>query len=172
MKPQDHQTERSERGRPEEITIEHKKPGSRLSKRTTSKSGRGSHRKPLLLCVTLRDSKNSTSSQAPPALRDNRNSTARPRKVPDAELKAMSNLGPTGRRRKFWNSSCGCHQPNCQVLGVRYTSSTVNATFHLPESVKDRRVISMSPASCPDVRQAECLGKSRCEPICRIAWKF
>ena len=38
------------------------------------------------------------------------NSRAIQRKL---EWKAMSNLGPTGRKCKFWNSSCGCHQPNC-----------------------------------------------------------
>ena len=58
----------------------------------------------------LEDTRKQRQFTSRPALRDNKNSTAR---VPDAEWKAMSNLGPTGWRCKFWNSSCGCHQPNC-----------------------------------------------------------
>ena len=57
--------------------------------------------------------KKSTSSQALLAKRDNRNSTALPRRDPDGQLNAMFNLGPTRRRWKFWNNSCGCHSSNC-----------------------------------------------------------
>ena len=96
----------------------------------------------------LRDSKNSTSSQAPPALRDNRNSTLRPRRVPDTEWKAMSNLGPTGRRCKFWNSSCGCHQPDCGFEHKRLECGGDHRWV-------DRHRGNQHEPSCPDVREAE-----------------
>ena len=53
----------------------------------------------------LRDSKNSTISQAPPAVRDD--------KQHSAASQSSRRRVESGRRCKFWNSSCGCHEPNC-----------------------------------------------------------
>ena len=138
MKPQDHQTERSERGRPEE-----RRRTKSQDRGATSKSCRDKHRRPLLL---LRDSK-TAQAHRPVALRTTQRGLTEFQTPSGKPCQILAQ-----QEVQILDSSCGCHQPNCgfehkclecgvdhrwvdtaeTVMGI-----TVTAKFRLPERVKD-----------------------------------
>ena len=135
-------------------------------KTTTSKSGRDRHRRPLLLRATAKTAlvhkpliHCETTGTAQRGLAECQTPSGEPYQILGQQdggasfgTAAAAVISRTvASRTSAW--SAVATTAGSIDTAESDTSITVNATFRLPESVKDRRVISMSPAALMSGRQ-------------------